>query len=128
MAVLGTPGQLLALLLFVYLGLASAGGTVPVQALPGVLHAVSHADPLRQILGGVRSILYFDARADAGLREGLIATAVGLVVWLAFGAFFTRLYDRKGLHRLDPEVLAYANRAADEYSSSHGAQADAPAS
>ena len=33
-AVLGTQGQLIALLLFVYLGLASAGGTVPLQALP----------------------------------------------------------------------------------------------
>ena len=37
-AVLGASlGQLLALLLFVYAGLAAAGGTVPLQALPGVL-------------------------------------------------------------------------------------------
>jgi len=34
-AILGTQGQLIALLLFVYLGLASAGGTVPIQGEVG---------------------------------------------------------------------------------------------
>ncbi len=58
-AILGTQGQLLALLLFVYLGLASAGGTVPLQALPSSLKLVSQIEPLRQILAGTRSILYF---------------------------------------------------------------------
>jgi YhgE/Pip-like protein len=114
-AVLGTQGQLVALLIFVYLGLASAGGTVPIEALPGVLKVLSHADPLRQILGGVRSILYFDGRADAGLGQGAIATAVGLIFWLAFGALFVTRYDRSGLHRMDPELLEYVNRAADAY-------------
>lgn len=114
-ATLGTPGQLVALLLFVYLGLASAGGTVPIQALPGVFAAVSHLDPLRQILGGVRSILYLGARADAGLAEGAVATAVGLLFWIAVGAFFTRRYDREGRNRLDPELLAYIHQSADSY-------------
>ncbi len=114
-ATLGTPGQLVALLLFVYLGLASAGGTVPIQALPGVFAAVSHLDPLRQILGGVRSILYLGARADAGLAEGAVATAVGLLFWIAVGAFFTRRYDREGRNRLDPELLAYIHQSADNY-------------
>lgn len=114
-AVLGTPGQLVGLLLFVYLGLASAGGTVPIQALPGFFATVSHLDPLRQILGGVRSILYLEARADAGLAEGAIATAIGLIFWLALGTFFTRRYDSKGRDRLDPQVLAYVHEAADNY-------------
>jgi uncharacterized phage infection (PIP) family protein YhgE len=114
-AVLGTPGQLVGLLIFVYVGLASAGGTVPIQALPDVFAAVSHADPLRQILDGVRSILYLEARADAGLAEGAVATAVGLVFWLAFGAFFVRRYDRQGRDRMDPDLLAYVHEAADQY-------------
>jgi hypothetical protein len=114
-AVLGTPGQLVGLLIFVYLGLASAGGTVPIQALPGVFAAISHADPLRQILGGVRSILYLDARADAGLAEGAIATAIGLLFWLASGAFFVRRYDKQGRDRMDPELLNYVHEAADRY-------------
>jgi ABC-type polysaccharide/polyol phosphate export permease len=114
-AVLGTPGQLVGLLIFVYLGLASAGGTVPIQALPGFFAAVSHLDPLRQILGGVRSILYLESRGDAGLTEGVIATAIGLLFWLALGTFFTRLYDRRGRDRLDPQVLTYVHEAADHY-------------
>jgi len=114
-AVLGTPGQLVGLLVFVYVGLASAGGTVPIQALPDVFAAVSHADPLRQILDGVRSILYLEARADAGLAEGAIATAIGLLFWLGFGAFFVRRYDKQGRDRLDPDVLAYVHRVADDY-------------
>ncbi len=118
-AVLGTPGQLVGLLLFVYLGLASAGGTVPLQALPGFFAAISHADPLRQILGGVRSILYLEARADAGLAEGAIATAIGLLFWLGFGAFFTRRYDKAGRDRLDPEVLTYVHESADAYRDQH---------
>lgn len=114
-AVLGTPGQLVALLIFVYVGLASAGGTVPIQALPDAFAAVSLADPLRQILGGVRSILYLDASADAGLAEGAIATAIGLIFWLAFGAFFVRRYDKQGRDRMDPKLLAYVHEAADTY-------------
>lgn len=65
-AVLGTPGQLVGLLLFVYLGLASAGGTVPLQALPSFFAAISHADPLRQILGG-----FFTSRYDKAGRDRL---------------------------------------------------------
>ncbi|HEY0276811.1 MAG TPA: ABC transporter permease [Solirubrobacterales bacterium] len=118
-AVLGTPGQLVGLLLFVYLGLASAGGTVPLQALPGFFGAISHADPLRQILGGVRSILYLEARADAGLAEGAIATAVGLLFWLGIGAFFTSRYDKEGRDRLDPELLTYVHESADAYRDQH---------
>ncbi|MBS1863140.1 MAG: DUF3533 domain-containing protein [Actinobacteria bacterium] len=114
-AVLGTPGQLVALLIFVYVGLAAAGGTVPEQALPGVFAAISHLDPLRQILAGVRSILYLEARGDAGLTEGLSATAVGLLFWLAFGAFFVRRYDRSGRDRMDPDLLAYVHESADQY-------------
>jgi ABC-type multidrug transport system permease subunit len=114
-AVLGTPGQLVGLLVFVYVGLASAGGTVPIQALPGFFATISHADPLRQILGGVRSILYLEARADAGLAEGAVATAIGLVFWVAFGTFFVRRYDRQGQDRMDPELLAYVHEAADRY-------------
>lgn len=114
-AVLGTPGQLVGLLVFVYVGLASAGGTVPIQALPDVFAAVSHADPLRQILDGVRSILYLEARADAGLAEGAIATAIGLLFWVAFGAFFVRRYDKQGHDRMDPELLAYVHESADRF-------------
>jgi ABC-type multidrug transport system permease subunit len=70
-AVLGASiGQLLAMLIFVYVGLASSGGTVPLQALPGILQPLAQIEPLRQILAGTRAILYLDAQADAGLTRG----------------------------------------------------------
>ena len=108
-AMAGTYGQLIGMLLFVYAGLASAGGTVPVQALPGFLRALSNVEPLRQVLVGTRSIMYFGAQADAGLTRGILAAGLGLLFWLALGAAIVRWYDRKNLYRLHPEILAYVN-------------------
>jgi YhgE/Pip-like protein len=101
---LGSQGQLLALLLFVYLGLASAGGTVPLQALPGALKLIGHVEPLRQIVAGDRSILYFGAAGSAGLTRGAITAAMGLLFWLAIGTLVVRWYDGKGLQRMHPDA------------------------
>ncbi len=57
---------------------------------------------MRQVAGGVRAILYFDAQADAGLTRGWVMIAVGFVVALVFGFAMTQYYDRKGLHRMVP--------------------------
>jgi YhgE/Pip-like protein len=111
-AALGALGQLLALLVFVYLALASSGGTVPLQALSGFYRFVANFEPLRQILGGVRAILYFNAAGDAGLNRGLVLTAGGLVFWVIVGAGTTTWYDRKGLSRMRPELLEYVQRSA----------------
>jgi hypothetical protein len=117
-AVLGTSiGQLLAMLLFVYAGLATAGGTVPLRALPGVLRPLTEIEPLRQILAGARAILYFDAQADAGLTRAVTAAALGLVFWLILSAVAVRWYDRKGFNRMDPELLAYVGGTVQQYKS-----------
>jgi hypothetical protein len=114
-AVLGALGQLIALLVFVYLALASSGGTVPLQALAGFYRFVANFEPLRQILGAVRSILYFNGAGDAGLDRGLVLTAIGLVFWVVVGASVTTWYDRKGLHRLNPDLLEYVHASARSY-------------
>ena len=124
-AVVGTYGQLLALLLFVYLGLASAGGTVPVQALPGPLRVISPVDPLREILAGTRSILYFNAQGDAGLTGGVVAAALGLVFWLVLGTAVVRWYDRRGLERLSPELLTHISESVAQYRAKQAASATA---
>jgi len=105
-AALGTLGQLAAILVFVYLGLASSGGTIPLQALPGILRFTASFEPLRQVIDGVRAILYFNAAGDAGLTRGLVMTGIGLVFWLVIGAGITNWYDRKGLSRIQPERVA----------------------
>jgi YhgE/Pip-like protein len=117
-AVLGSSlGQLLALLLFVYAGLATAGGTVPLQALPSVLRWLAEIEPLRQILDGTRAILYFDAQADAGLARAVTYASLGLAFWLILGAVVVRWYDRKGYNRLDPELLGYVAASVQQYKS-----------
>jgi len=112
LATFGSLGQLLAMLVFVYLALASSGGTIPVQALPSFFRFAASFEPLRQVLGGVRAILYFNARGDAGLDRGFVLAAIGLVLWLAVGTIVTKWYDRRGLDRLSPEVLELMRRSA----------------
>jgi YhgE/Pip-like protein len=123
-AAFGSLGQLLAMLLFVYLALASSGGTVPVQALPSFFRFAASFEPLRQVLGGVRAILYFNAQADAGLTRGIVLTTIGLAFWLIAGAAVTRWYDRRGMDRLQPDVLEYVQRSARAYTAT--AQAPTP--
>jgi YhgE/Pip-like protein len=122
-AALGLAGQLVALLAFVYLALASSGGTIPLQALGGFYRFVANFEPLRQILDGVRAILYFNAFADAGLDRGVLLTGIGLVFWLVVGVGVTIFYDRKGLHRMEPRMLEYVHRTAGAYPSDAEAEA-----
>ena len=119
-AVLGTPGQMVAILAFIYAGLASAGGIVPVEALPAFLRWLSQVEPLRQILVGTRAILYFGAQANAGLTRGASAAGLGLLFWLVAGVLMVRWYDRRRLHRMDPELLAYVSTAVQVYRERHG--------
>jgi YhgE/Pip-like protein len=114
-AALGNLGQVVAILIFVYLALASSGGTIPIQALPGVLRFAANFEPLRQILDGVRSVLYFDASGAAGLTRGFVLTAVGLALWVVLGIAVTTTYDRRGLYRMRPELVEYVTRSAAAY-------------
>ncbi|MGO4461201.1 YhgE/Pip domain-containing protein [Streptomyces sp. M-16] len=99
-AAFGTPGMLLATIVFVAMAVPSSGATVPVQALPGFFRVLSEFEPLRQITEGLRSLLYYGAQADAGLTRAWASMGIALVAALAFGFAVTRLYDRRGLHRI----------------------------
>jgi YhgE/Pip-like protein len=120
LAAFGAIGQLLAMLLLIYLSLASSGGTVPIQALPGIFNLVGHVEPLRQVLMGTRAIMYFDAKGDAGLTHSLIVIAAELVFWAALGLAITSWYDRRKLDRISPDILSYVERAIDG-AAEHGA-------
>jgi hypothetical protein len=126
-AVVGTYGQLIGLLVFVYAGLASAGGTVPIEALPSFLRTLSYVEPLRQVLAGTRSILYFGAQGVAGLTRGTLAASLGLLFWLVLGTVIVRWYDRKHLYRLHPETLAYVNKSVQDYQTRQAGPVPAPA-
>ncbi|AEN13756.1 MULTISPECIES: DUF3533 domain-containing protein [unclassified Streptomyces] len=102
-AAFGGIGQLVAMFVFIALALPSSGATVPLEAVPGFYRFLGTFEPIRQVADGVRAILYFDARGDAGLARGWTMIAVGFVVALVFGFAMTRYYDRKGLHRMVPQ-------------------------
>ncbi|MDQ1015032.1 SNG1 family protein [Streptomyces afghaniensis] len=103
LAVFGTPGMLVVTLVFIGMAVPTAGATTPIEALPGFYRFLAEFEPLRQITGGIRSILYYDAQGDAGLTRGWVMMAVGLALAALFGFGMTGWYDRKGLHRVPAE-------------------------
>ncbi|WP_443042724.1 DUF3533 domain-containing protein [Streptomyces sp. NBC_00344] len=103
-AAFGGIGQVVSMFVFIALALPSSGATVPLQAVPVFYRFLALFEPMRQLSDGVRAILYFDARADAGLSRGWSMIAIGIATALLFGFAMTRYYDRKGLHRLTPRA------------------------
>ncbi|GAA3007719.1 DUF3533 domain-containing protein [Kitasatospora sp. NPDC006786] len=102
-AAFGGIGQLVSMFVFIALALPSSGATVPLQAVPGFYRFLSLFEPMRQLSDGIRAILFFDARADAGLTRGWVMIGIGAALALLFGFGMTRYYDRKGLHRWTPQ-------------------------
>lgn len=103
-AVLGSMGLLVSMLIFVILGLPSAGATVPLEAVPQFFRWLAEFEPMHQVFLGARSLLYLNGIGDAGLSQALLMTSIGLVIGLLLGGIVTHLYDRKGFHRIPGAV------------------------
>jgi YhgE/Pip-like protein len=99
LTVFGSAGMLLAMLYLVLMGLPSAGAVVPLEALPGFFRAIAPAEPLHHVAMAVRSVLYFDARPDAGLRTGAVALAGILVASVLTALVVGAVYDRRSGRR-----------------------------
>src|SRR5580693_6889659 len=113
-AVLGSMGLLFSMLVFVILGLPSAGATVPLEAVPPVFRWLAEFEPMHQVFLGVRSLLYLNGHADAGLSQALSMTSIGLVIGLLLGGITTHMYDRSGFHRIPGAIemaIAEAHQA-----------------
>ena len=67
LALFGAAGIGIAAVLGVLLGLVSAGGLAPIEALPGFYKAYADWLPLRYVSDGLRSLLFFEGRGAAGL-------------------------------------------------------------
>jgi uncharacterized phage infection (PIP) family protein YhgE len=100
LSALGTIGLLVGLLIFVFLGLPSAGATVPLEAVPPFFRWLAEFEPMHQVFLGTRSLLYLAGNTEAGLAQALWMTAIGLAIGLLLGGVATHLYDRKGFHRI----------------------------
>lgn len=110
-AAFGGVGQVVSMFVFIALALPSSGATIPLHAVPGFYRFLALFEPMRQLSDGVRAILYFDARADAGLTRGWVMIVIGVALALLFGFAMTLYYDRKGLHRLTARPPATAGEA-----------------
>jgi len=103
-AVLGSMGLLFSMLIFVILGLPSAGATVPLEAVPPFFRWLAEFEPMHQVFLGVRSLVYLGGHPDAGLSQALLMTSVGLVIGVLVGGIVTHMYDRSGFHRIPGAV------------------------
>lgn len=125
LSVLGTAGMLVSLLIFVILGLPSAGATVPLEATPSFFRWLAEFEPMHQVFLGTRSLLYFGGRGDAGLTQAVTMTTIGLVIGLLLGGIVTHLYDRKGFHRIQGAVeLAIAQEHQAQHQTRRGKHAE----
>ena len=113
-AVLGSMGLLFSMLVFVILGLPSAGATVPLEAVPPFFRWLAKFEPMHQVFLGVRSLLYLNGAGQAGLSQALLMTSIGLVIGLLLGGITTHMYDRSGFHRIPGAIemaIAEAHQA-----------------
>ncbi|MFE8954927.1 YhgE/Pip domain-containing protein [Streptomyces althioticus] len=102
-AAFGGLGQLVSMFVFFVLAVPSSGATIPLHAVPAFYRFLSAFEPMRQLSEGLRALLFFDARADAGLARAWTMIAIGTALALLFGFAMTLYYDRKGLKRLTPQ-------------------------
>lgn len=100
-ALLGSPGKLVVLILLV-LQLVSSGGTFPWQTTPQPLHVVHEVLPMGYVVTGMRHLIY---GADLSMILPIVA---GLVGYTVLGAALSTLAVRKHkvwtLKSLKPEI------------------------
>src|SRR5271168_702289 len=107
-AALGALGVLVSMFVFIILGLPSAGATVPLEATPAFFEWLAKFEPMHQVFLGARALLYLGGRADAGLSQSVELTGVGLLIGVLLGVVVTRIYDRRGYHRVSTVPAADA--------------------
>ncbi|WP_457965649.1 YhgE/Pip domain-containing protein [Arthrobacter sp. D1-29] len=100
-ALLGSPGKLVVLILLV-LQLVSSGGTFPWQTTPEPLHVVHEVLPMGYVVTGMRHLIY---GADLSM---IVPTVLGLLGYTILGAGLSTLAVRKHrfwtLKTLKPEI------------------------
>jgi putative membrane protein len=100
-ALLGSPGKLVVLILLV-LQLVSSGGTFPWQTTPQPLHVVHEVLPMGYVVTGMRHLIY---GADLSM---ILPTVAGLLGYTVLGAALSTLAVHKHkfwtLKSLKPEI------------------------
>jgi len=79
--------------LIISLGLATSGGTTPVQNLPGFFRSLSGVLPFEHMTEGIRALLFYDGRLEAGLGAALWVLAVYLLSSILLGGSISLVRD-----------------------------------
>ncbi|MBQ4870428.1 ABC transporter permease [Priestia megaterium] len=74
-----------------FMGIFSSGGAFPLSTLPTVHRLFSYILPTRYIVDGIRALLYYDGRLEAGLGPALLALSIYFVLTLAILIVFINL-------------------------------------
>nr|WP_235950467.1 ABC transporter permease [Heyndrickxia shackletonii] len=74
-----------------FMGIFSSGGAFPLSTLPIVHRLFSFILPTRYIVDGIRALLYYDGRLQAGLGNALYALSIYFILTLAILIAFINL-------------------------------------
>ncbi len=95
LAALGPRGGILTgSLLIISVGLATSGGTTPVQNLPAFFRALAGVLPFEYMTEGTRALLFYGGRLDAGLGDALRVLLAYLVGAVLLGGSISLARDR----------------------------------
>lgn len=114
-ALFGSVGPLVNMFFFVALAMTSSAGAIPLEAVPPFFRTISHFEPMRPVVKGLRSILYFDVAADSGLRPAWLGVLTVGIAALLCGLIFTRFFDRVPTLTRHPEPPPVVPRPAPKH-------------
>jgi hypothetical protein len=77
------------------MGIFSSGGAIPLSTLPIVHRIFSSILPTRYIVDGMRALLYYNGRMQAGLGAALWAISIYFIITLAIVIVFIRNKNRR---------------------------------
>ena len=78
-----------------FMGIFSSGGAFPLSTLPPVHRVFSSILPTRYMVDGMRALLYYQGRMEAGLREAIWALSIFFVVSLAIHIAFISVAQKR---------------------------------
>lgn len=80
-------------LLIISLGLATSGGTTPLQSLPNFFRSLAGVLPFERMTEGTRALIFYGGRLEAGLGSALWMLAAYLIGALLLGGAISLVRD-----------------------------------
>jgi YhgE/Pip-like protein len=96
---IGIPGTLFSVLLTTIFGVPTSGGVYPLQMVPGFFAWMGSWLPMRYIVDGVRALLFFNARRDAGLEHAVWILGIYVVGVIIIGSVIAIIRDIIAMRR-----------------------------